>query len=136
MASSVFQMMMAIGLLTLILPSYAGDNNSNSDQNQDKEISEMLSFLGMGIFESTMDYILNSILKSSGYMSWEDKERKTPEKSLRTNDITERCPDSCVNWIHVGQSCTQSSAPLSLPESLKSCGEIKVRMTGDGLGCR
>ncbi|XP_068958405.1 uncharacterized protein C5orf46-like isoform X3 [Petaurus breviceps papuanus] len=82
MASSVFQMMMAIGLLTLILPSYAGDNNSNSDQNQDKEISEMLSFLGMGIFESTMDYILNSILKSSGYMSWEDKERKTPEKSL------------------------------------------------------
>ncbi|XP_036605660.1 uncharacterized protein C5orf46 homolog [Trichosurus vulpecula] len=65
MAASVLHMMMALGLLTLILPCHAGDEPSNSGENSDKDLPSVLNFLGTGIIDSAVDYVLNSIFRKS-----------------------------------------------------------------------
>ncbi|XP_072487159.1 uncharacterized protein C5orf46 homolog [Notamacropus eugenii] len=76
MASSVLQMMMAIGLLTLILPCHADDEPSVSVPKQGTELPSFLSSLGTGILESAMEYVLSSMARSSGFSDGEDKPEK------------------------------------------------------------
>ncbi|XP_074085491.1 uncharacterized protein C5orf46-like [Macrotis lagotis] len=76
MASSVLQMMMAIGLLTLILPCQADDELAVSDVKPGSELPSFLNSLGTGILESAMEYLLSSMARKSGFSNVEDKPEK------------------------------------------------------------
>ncbi|XP_027697780.1 uncharacterized protein C5orf46 homolog [Vombatus ursinus] len=77
MASSVLQMIMAIGLLTLILPCHADDKPVVSVPKQDSELPSFLNSLGTGILESAVEYVLSSMARRSGFSDVEDKPEKT-----------------------------------------------------------
>ncbi|XP_020854530.1 uncharacterized protein C5orf46 homolog [Phascolarctos cinereus] len=76
MASSVLQMMMAVGLLTLILPCHAVDKPTVSDPKQNTELPSFLNSLGTGILESAVEYVLSSMARRSGFSDMEDKPEK------------------------------------------------------------
>ncbi|XP_012408104.1 uncharacterized protein C5orf46 homolog [Antechinus flavipes] len=73
MASSVLQMMMAIGLLVLILPCHADDEPKISDPKVGIELPTFLNSLGTGILESAVEYLLSSMARKSGFSELEDK---------------------------------------------------------------
>ncbi|XP_068958358.1 uncharacterized protein C5orf46-like [Petaurus breviceps papuanus] len=77
MASSVLQMMITVGLLTLILPCHADDKPPFSDPKQGEELPSFLNSLGTGILESAMEYLLSSMARRSGFSDMEDKPENT-----------------------------------------------------------
>ncbi|XP_074068453.1 uncharacterized protein C5orf46 homolog [Macrotis lagotis] len=76
MGASAHHMMMVIGLLTLILPSHAGEKSSDSDENSGKDVPSILNYLGIEIIDSAVNYVLRSMFQKSGFTEEEEKSKK------------------------------------------------------------